>query len=200
MVYVIQVCWYIPLLCVHWKTPDDGQRNCPKHVEFYSRNKFEKLMHLVGFIIRMKLHSYTFWPEFWSPAGQTFWGEFNWICEFANGIYWISERKSCFPFPFTIHLWPVTFLTLKEPFTKLHDYQKTPHHKKVKIRYCILCVLDRASSWYLNKGWPTRWHLLYYVNLLLNMFRMLIHPSSGACDYLVRYCVGCIVVTWGVTQ
>jgi len=34
---------------------------------------------------------------------------------------------------------------------------------------------------------------LYYVNLLLNMFRMLIQPSSGACDYLVRYCVGCIV-------
>jgi len=22
------------------KTPDDGQRNCPKHVEFYSKNKF----------------------------------------------------------------------------------------------------------------------------------------------------------------
>jgi len=33
------------------KTPDDGQRNCPKHVEFYSKNKFEKLVHLVGFII-----------------------------------------------------------------------------------------------------------------------------------------------------
>ena len=32
---------------------------------------------------------------------------------------------------------------------------------------------------------------LYYINLLLNMFRMLLHPSSGACDYLVRYCVGC---------
>ena len=62
----------------------------------------------------------------------------------------------------------------------------------------ILCVLDRASSWYLNKGRPNWWHLLYYVNLLLNMFRMLIHPSSGACDYLVRYCVGCIVLTWGV--
>ena len=39
------------LLCVQWKTPDDGQRNCPKHVEFYSKNKFEKLVHLVGFII-----------------------------------------------------------------------------------------------------------------------------------------------------
>ena len=35
------------------KTPDDGQRNCPKHVEFYSKNIFEKLVHLVGFIIRI---------------------------------------------------------------------------------------------------------------------------------------------------
>jgi hypothetical protein len=34
------------------KTPDDGERNCPKHVEFLSNNKFEKLVHLVGFIIR----------------------------------------------------------------------------------------------------------------------------------------------------
>jgi len=31
----------------------DGQRNCPKNVEFYSQNKFEKLVHLVGFIIRI---------------------------------------------------------------------------------------------------------------------------------------------------
>ena len=41
------------LLCVQWKTPDDGQRNCPKHVEFHCKNKFEKLVHLVGFIIRI---------------------------------------------------------------------------------------------------------------------------------------------------
>jgi hypothetical protein len=27
------------LLCVQWRTPDDGQRNCPKHVEFYSKIK-----------------------------------------------------------------------------------------------------------------------------------------------------------------
>ena len=52
MVYVIQDCWHIPLMCVQWKTPDDGQRNSPKHVEFHSKNKFEKLVHLVGFIIR----------------------------------------------------------------------------------------------------------------------------------------------------
>ena len=41
------------LLCVQYWTPDDGQRNCPKHVEFYSKNKFEKLVRLVGFIIRI---------------------------------------------------------------------------------------------------------------------------------------------------
>ena len=34
------------------KIPDDGQRNCPKHVEFYSK-KIEKLVHLVGFVIRI---------------------------------------------------------------------------------------------------------------------------------------------------
>jgi hypothetical protein len=77
IVYVIQVCWqlasrirmelvpswscsqavsksvwHIPLLYVLWKTDDDWQRNCPKHGEFHSKNKFEKLVHLVGFIIR----------------------------------------------------------------------------------------------------------------------------------------------------
>jgi len=41
------------LLCVQCWTPDDGQRYCPKHVESYSRNKFEKLVHLVGFIVRI---------------------------------------------------------------------------------------------------------------------------------------------------
>ena len=38
------------------KTPDDGQKNCPKHVEFYFKNKFEKLVHLVGVIIRIMLN------------------------------------------------------------------------------------------------------------------------------------------------
>jgi len=49
---VSKLVWHIPLLCVQWKTPDDGQRNCLKHVDFHSKNKFEKLMHLVGFIVR----------------------------------------------------------------------------------------------------------------------------------------------------
>jgi len=42
-----------PLLCVQCWTPGDGQRYCAKHVEFYSKNKFEKLVGLVGFIIRI---------------------------------------------------------------------------------------------------------------------------------------------------
>jgi len=41
------------MLCVKWKTPDDGQRNCPKHVEFYSKDEFQKLVRLVGSIIRI---------------------------------------------------------------------------------------------------------------------------------------------------
>jgi len=48
----VKPVWHIPLLCVQWNTPDDGQRNCPKYVELYSKNKFEKLVHPVGFIIR----------------------------------------------------------------------------------------------------------------------------------------------------
>jgi len=42
-------------VCTIKKTPDDGQRNSPKHVEFYSKNTriFEKLVHLVDFIIRI---------------------------------------------------------------------------------------------------------------------------------------------------
>jgi len=52
---VSKTVWRIPLLCLQWKTPDDGQRNRPKHVEFYSKNKFEKLARLVGFIIRILL-------------------------------------------------------------------------------------------------------------------------------------------------
>ena len=46
---------------------------------------------------------------------------------------------------------------------------------------------------YLNKGWPTRWHLLYYI--LLNMFQTLIRPSSGASEYLLC-CVRWLEACW----
>jgi len=41
---------YIQVCCVY---SEKLLRNCPKHVEFYSKNTFEKLVHLVGFIIRI---------------------------------------------------------------------------------------------------------------------------------------------------
>ena len=45
--------------------PVDGQKNSPKHVEFYSENKFEKLVNLVGFNIRSKeAHSPIFLNNF----------------------------------------------------------------------------------------------------------------------------------------
>ena len=34
---------------------DDGQRNFPKHVEFHAKNKFGKLVHLVGFITKKQI-------------------------------------------------------------------------------------------------------------------------------------------------
>ena len=50
MVNVIEVCWQFALsanlyelLCVQWKTPDDEQKNCPKHVGFYCKTKMAPL-------------------------------------------------------------------------------------------------------------------------------------------------------------
>ena len=83
MVYVIKVCWqlvsrsifsrsqavskpvwHIPLLCVQWKTPDDGQRNCPKHVVFQSKIKiFEKLVQIFASIIRNLSRFTTTWTS-----------------------------------------------------------------------------------------------------------------------------------------
>ena len=44
---------YVTQFCFQRKTPNDGQRKCPKHVKFYSKNKFEELVHLVDFIVRI---------------------------------------------------------------------------------------------------------------------------------------------------
>jgi len=37
---VCKPVWHMQFLCVQRKTPDDGQRNCPKHVEFHSKMNF----------------------------------------------------------------------------------------------------------------------------------------------------------------
>ena len=95
MVYVIPVCWqiasrirtdpswyclqavrHIPLLCVQWKNPDDGQRNCLTHVEFYCKKRFEKLVHLVGFIVRIYHDARS--PECLTLSLASWTGEFLW--------------------------------------------------------------------------------------------------------------------------
>ena len=90
--------WHIPLLCVQWKTRDAGGRNCPKHVKFYSKNKFEKLVHLVGFIIRKIKRSV---PGVY-PTGQSLYQPSymsahkqkpNWMSQFTN---WI-RMENCRP-------------------------------------------------------------------------------------------------------
>jgi hypothetical protein len=43
----------MPVPSVQWKTPDDGQKNCPKHVEFV-KNKFVKLVRLL-ILLKRKL-------------------------------------------------------------------------------------------------------------------------------------------------
>jgi len=81
---VSNTVWHIPLLCVQWKTPDDGQRNCPKHVEFYSTNKFEKLEHLVGFIIRIPSWSCS------QAVSKTVWHTIA-ECTVENSWWWTEE-------------------------------------------------------------------------------------------------------------
>ena len=90
-------------------------------------------------------------------------------------------------------------VTLRGTVNVCTYWERSDKYSRSLYRSTVLEHSHHTVVWRsLNKGRPAWWHLLYYVSLLLKMFRMLIHPSSGACDYLVRYCVGCIVLTWGV--
>jgi hypothetical protein len=42
---------------VQCRTPDDVQRNCPKHVEFLDKNKFGKISASVGFNKKKLIHT-----------------------------------------------------------------------------------------------------------------------------------------------
>jgi hypothetical protein len=46
---------------VKWKTPDEGQRNCPKHVDFLDKNKFGKLVRLLFLLKRDIIFTLTVW-------------------------------------------------------------------------------------------------------------------------------------------
>jgi len=85
-----QTCMtYTIAVCTVKKIPDDGQRNCSKHVEFYSKNKLEKLVHLVGFIIRI-------YHDARSPERQVPLISFSWNC--IREIYLYRSRSTKFTF------------------------------------------------------------------------------------------------------
>ena len=74
--------------CVYkWKTPGDGQRNCPKRVEFYSKNKFDKLLHLLGFITRINFTPNTL--TFFRPSS----GNFKIYC--CKATRWTAVWPAC---------------------------------------------------------------------------------------------------------
>ena len=97
----------IAVCTVKKKKTDDGQSNCPKHVEFYSKNKFEKLVCLVGFIIRVyniRLDEMTVTPPVKFPAAG--WAviclkDYTSLCLVLSYRLLImalapKERRSCF--------------------------------------------------------------------------------------------------------
>jgi hypothetical protein len=49
---VIKTAWHTPVPNVEQRTPDDGQRRCPKHVEIYDRINLGN--YCVWFVIKRK--------------------------------------------------------------------------------------------------------------------------------------------------
>ena len=161
MVYVIQfccelaACWQLassnlsanlydilPLLCVQWKTPHDWQRNCPKHVECYSKNKFEKLVHLVGFIMRMiryfveKLHCSSF-------------SVYIIIGELLGGF---SKRRNILG-PLRLHSFERIYASLN--YIWLNQLSNTTNLWWIDAYYIVINYMFRrlwpSSGWWVNK-------------------------------------------------
>jgi len=100
------------------KTPDDGQRNCPNHVEFYSKNKFEKLMHLVGFIIRMY--------GILLPNCM-----FLYLCCLQQYIYFVHVKLI---YSFSIYFWNKTL--------HVSDSSSVHHQEFFTVYTAMVCVLQ----------------------------------------------------------
>ena len=113
--------------------PDDGKRYCPKHVECYLKNKFEKLVHLIGFLVRIKKNS-TF-------AGATVITQE--ICQTPTSII----RPRTILFPLTYELLPNVTLLKNSSYLRnfiaqncihwIRDSQKCGLRKKLAQLYSI---------------------------------------------------------------
>jgi hypothetical protein len=54
LIAIIGLARHIQVPNLQWKTPDDGQRNCPKHVGFLDKNKFGKFVRLLVLLKRKR--------------------------------------------------------------------------------------------------------------------------------------------------
>ena len=132
MVYVIQVpsrsrlqavskpVWHIPLLYAQWKTPDDGQRNCPVHVKFPFQNKFWEISAFSWFIIRksVTMHGHLHVKLFCDCRFQV-----PELCKSRNCLFYVSLSLSLslcrlvpfldlreFPLLSALLIWQMTFI------------------------------------------------------------------------------------------
>jgi len=110
--------------------------NCPKRVEFYSKNKFEKIVHLVGFIIRM----YTFVHKDWDLRS----------CEMA--VSWLHSLSQ---------LWSVVLLML--PWARAQLLGGTVSLYSGLLDFTLFCVTQLSvvmGTWYscqLKIKWTLFW-------------------------------------------
>jgi hypothetical protein len=82
VVYVMHVWWHIPVPNVQWKTPDVGQRNCLKRVEFLTKMNLE-ISASVGFIkkkfvtmhghMNLKTKVGAVWDKLWNISDTAEW-------------------------------------------------------------------------------------------------------------------------------
>jgi len=63
---------------------------------------------------------------------------------------------------------------------------------KTSFRTYVYWTVHHLESWIKITNLMSLALLLHY--LMLNMFRMLVHPSSGACELLLSYFMGCIAL------
>ena len=91
---------------MQYYTPDDGHKTCPKHVEFYSKNKFEKLVHLVGFIIRIYHNARSFECQKQEYVSRVCPASYFSICMPPSAFSDSKSHKSaCFGNPFSQLCW-----------------------------------------------------------------------------------------------
>jgi hypothetical protein len=145
--------WPIPLLCLQWKTPDNGQRNCPKHVECYSKNKFEKLICLVGFIVR-NYHVAR------SPESQ--------IC---CGIFLAFIVQIYVPFV-TQTVYRIYGLRIRLSLVK----SKYPIHKGFILKILLLLILVWSWTGFVAYPWQTEWCVDDFDDIVMMMMMMMIMP------------------------